>query len=577
MDLFTYLMAKNGNNSSVHGDLFSYLLGKGQSQTYTVSGTTIYIPDAKKLVSFMMTKESTQATSILPSGYTQVDYIESHGTEYIDLNITANQNTNFNVQFKTLDSVIASRSFFGYLNDDNVNANDYFLYVSVMKKFQFGFNGYRNFEDVLTNTFYNVYNDKNKLYINGNEYTIPYSGDFSTSPNSLYLFKIRNVAANGTPIQLFSFKLFDNGTIVRDMIPCYRNSDNVVGLYDLVNDVFYTNQGTGAFTYGSVASIPNPDYPQEVNVVEGYRNLFDKDNATVWNGYVNANHNKTYSNSERRSIVWSCEKNTTYTISKRLSSHFRVGVSNTTPSNNMTLLSSIENDSGKSITIATGESGVYLIIAYYWEDDTLTEQEILDSIMIIEGDQEQPYVPYGNNYIAVNISDGTNTNKYPIPLNNNIIAGIGDYKDELKVDKSGHVFINKKTGKVVLDGSESITYSSGSAWKFRYTIQDANFTNTGNEKGSLLNNYFQVGVWNSSQNNQMATRSASPKLVGIRFDDMTSLDDFKTWLSTHNTEVYYPLETPELIDLQTTVDINLFKGVNNVSNSEDGYMTIEYR
>ena len=60
MDLFTYLMAKNGNNTSVHGDLFSYLLGKGQSQTYTVSGTTIYIPDAKKLVSFMMTKESSQ-------------------------------------------------------------------------------------------------------------------------------------------------------------------------------------------------------------------------------------------------------------------------------------------------------------------------------------------------------------------------------------------------------------------------------------------------------------------------------------------------------------------------------------
>ena len=29
MDLFTYLMAKNGNNTSVHGDLFSYLLGKG--------------------------------------------------------------------------------------------------------------------------------------------------------------------------------------------------------------------------------------------------------------------------------------------------------------------------------------------------------------------------------------------------------------------------------------------------------------------------------------------------------------------------------------------------------------------
>lgn len=38
MDLFTYLMAKHGNNTSVQGDFFSYMLGKGQSETNLIYG-----------------------------------------------------------------------------------------------------------------------------------------------------------------------------------------------------------------------------------------------------------------------------------------------------------------------------------------------------------------------------------------------------------------------------------------------------------------------------------------------------------------------------------------------------------
>ena len=49
MDLFTYLMAKNDHNTSVNKDLFSYLLGKGQSGTYQdYSGTSLSINNTKK-------------------------------------------------------------------------------------------------------------------------------------------------------------------------------------------------------------------------------------------------------------------------------------------------------------------------------------------------------------------------------------------------------------------------------------------------------------------------------------------------------------------------------------------------
>jgi hypothetical protein len=40
---------------------------------------------------------------------------------------------------------------------------------------------------------------------------------------------------------------------VRDFIPA-RMSSGTVGLYDLVNDVFYTNNGSGVFMPGPVTN-----------------------------------------------------------------------------------------------------------------------------------------------------------------------------------------------------------------------------------------------------------------------------------------------------------------------------------
>lgn len=45
-------------------------------------------------------------------------------------------------------------------------------------------------------------------------------------------------------------KILDSGVVIRDFVPCYRKSDNVVGMYDLVNDQFYTSAGSGRFTAG---------------------------------------------------------------------------------------------------------------------------------------------------------------------------------------------------------------------------------------------------------------------------------------------------------------------------------------
>ena len=50
--------------------------------------------------------------------------------------------------------------------------------------------------------------------------------------------------------KIYYFKITDKSTnnIVRWMVPTVRNSDGVAGMYDVVNNIFYTNSGTGTFT-----------------------------------------------------------------------------------------------------------------------------------------------------------------------------------------------------------------------------------------------------------------------------------------------------------------------------------------
>ena len=83
--------------------------------------------------------------------------------------------------------------------------------------------------------------------------TRPYN--FNT-PNTYtaYLFAGNNqgVASDiATYMRVYSFKIFENNIIVLDFVPCYRKSDNEIGMYDTVSKFFFTNAGTGTFLKGA--------------------------------------------------------------------------------------------------------------------------------------------------------------------------------------------------------------------------------------------------------------------------------------------------------------------------------------
>ena len=54
-------------------------------------------------------------------------------------------------------------------------------------------------------------------------------------------------------VQIYSFEILDNEVSVLKFIPARRNSDNVVGMYDIIGRQFFTAFDTGSFIAGPVA------------------------------------------------------------------------------------------------------------------------------------------------------------------------------------------------------------------------------------------------------------------------------------------------------------------------------------
>ena len=184
-------------------------------------------------------------SSRLPSGFQEVEYIESTGTQYIALNTPITSNYNIEIDYERTGTI------------------NFLLGTSKQRTFHFCLGG----DFAIRSTSWNAYN----YTTTGNREVIKNSGKYwylndglvittndvpsITTEYGLTLF-VYNVngainSATFSSYKLFNFKEYYGNELKADYIPCYRKSDNEIGLYDLVNNQFYTNQGSGTFLKGA--------------------------------------------------------------------------------------------------------------------------------------------------------------------------------------------------------------------------------------------------------------------------------------------------------------------------------------
>ena len=193
----------------------------------------------------------------LPSEYQQVEYIESTGTQYIDTGVIPDSNTGFYLDFKLLDSIDN--------NGKRLLGSSYRNYGQwggiMISSWNWSIGGQMNY--MKRNVSYNpglVTNTRMELnFINGHYQTSTganielQSDSLGDLYGSIYLLNVNTdmFSQNGSSAIIYSAKILDGSNEIRNFVPCYRKSDNKPGLYDLVNNEFYTNQGTGDFEKGN--------------------------------------------------------------------------------------------------------------------------------------------------------------------------------------------------------------------------------------------------------------------------------------------------------------------------------------
>lgn len=214
---------------------------------------------------------------MLPSGYQQLEYIQSSGTQYIDSGYYPKDNTDFYCKFEA----ISNGCLFGTESATSKrfcffprNSNNYLVFQLSSEEYN------TSSVSLSTNVVYEA-RLTNKIFVLNN-YTRVFSPSSFTAGNTVHIFK-RNGGSNlyGS-YKLYRLTFFENDSPVRDFIPAKRKSDNVLGLYDTVNNVFYTNAGSGTFTAGpNVYNITSNVNPLGSGYVLGTGTYQEGQSATV--------------------------------------------------------------------------------------------------------------------------------------------------------------------------------------------------------------------------------------------------------------------------------------------------------
>lgn len=207
----------------------------------------------------------------IPLAYQRVDYIASDGNQYIDTGVLASDYTDritYDLKM-ALTALTASKHnyFYGCLYEGKRSGNVCIPSTNTSRIYAFcgdsgavadlveapGINNDFTLSvstSPLVSTVSGVYNGNNF------EITGQATGTMPSANIWLFACNLNGAPTSGTSApctaKLYSFSMTKaDGTPIRNFVPCYRKSDNVIGLYDTVGGMFYTNKGTRSFTKGA--------------------------------------------------------------------------------------------------------------------------------------------------------------------------------------------------------------------------------------------------------------------------------------------------------------------------------------
>jgi len=213
-----------------------------------------------------LTEDEAYNYLMTPFEYTFVDWVAGNGTQYIDTGVTLKQSIRPYIDFQS-DTLGRTGGRNGYVlfgaKDETNNIvitvnygagegqNTIFMWHG---KTLGGGNVVCKCASSLDRTV--LYVDTDYIWYENTVKRGTQRATTGTSETTIHLWSINygdGVAPRifdvGT-LKVYSFKLYDGETLIRNFIPCVRKEDGVAGMFDTVQQKFYENNGTGDFVWG---------------------------------------------------------------------------------------------------------------------------------------------------------------------------------------------------------------------------------------------------------------------------------------------------------------------------------------
>ena len=203
----------------------------------------------------------------VPGGFTELEYLRSTGSQYIDTGYVYASNSTAHIIIDTSFGSLGTTDWkchglsgraFGGPNVGVSNTNKLSAAIFSGGDFQTNVVAEANkrylFDLNIPQKTFNVLDVATNAVL-VNESNIPAVATTNTVSFMLfgyYTYCSSGPCPNRNASKIYSAKLYDNNNLVRNMIPAKRNSDGTLGMYDTVTDTFFTNAGSGTFTAGPV-------------------------------------------------------------------------------------------------------------------------------------------------------------------------------------------------------------------------------------------------------------------------------------------------------------------------------------
>lgn len=252
---------------ATQGDGYKQVWFTACANSYDVSDDTAKVVALFKLAPRLrLTLLQGVAGGLLPRGFTELEYLESSGTQYIDTGIVTDGTYTISARMQLFAS---GRDVWGRRsNNGNAEGNElpygnsvFSTYSDTTLVLNYVWRGYNR------NSPFDIKQIHDYVVVEGQKTFMAEGVSIPLSALNTWTVKANNLdgishflfwsnATNGASrsgkanASIYSFRMQDGaGNVVLDFVPVLRNADGVAGMWDKVSKQFFENIGTGSFGY----------------------------------------------------------------------------------------------------------------------------------------------------------------------------------------------------------------------------------------------------------------------------------------------------------------------------------------